>query len=52
MSIDTLFDEFPSEEEMSDIVMHVSTAVWGNELTFQDIENWLSNFKGEIFFYV
>lgn len=48
MSIDTLFDEFPSEEEMSDIVMHVSTAVWGNELTFQDIENWLSNFKGEI----
>lgn len=47
MDIDKLFDDFPSEEELVDIIRHTSTTVWESELVGKDIESWLSNFKGE-----
>lgn len=49
MDIDNEFDGFPSEEELLNIIMHTSTTVWESELVEKDIENWLSNFKGEVY---
>jgi hypothetical protein len=43
------FKDFPSEKDLMDIIMHTSSTVWGAELVNKDIENWLSNFKGEVF---
>lgn len=48
MEIDKLFQSFPSEEELIDIIRNTSTAVWESELVEKDIESWLSNFIGEI----
>lgn len=48
MDIDKLFDSFPREEELIDIIRHTSTTVWESELVGKDIESWLSNFKGEV----
>lgn len=48
MDIDKLFADFPSEEELIDIIRHTSTTVWESELVGKDIESWLSNFKGEV----
>ena len=47
MDIDKLFDNLPSEEELIDIIRHTSTTVWESDLIGKDIENWLSNFRGE-----
>src|SRR5882724_2807500 len=49
MDIEELFEGFPSEEELLNIIMHTSTTVWESELVEKDIENWLSNFKGEVY---
>lgn len=47
--MEKLFDGFPSEEELLNIIRHTSTTVWESELVERDIENWLSNFKGEVY---
>jgi hypothetical protein len=49
MAIEKLFEDFPSEEDLLNIIMHTSTIGWGGELVEKDIETWLSNFKGEVF---
>lgn len=48
MDIEKLFDGFPSEEELLNIIMHTSTTVWDSDLVGKDIVSWLSNFKGDI----
>lgn len=47
--IDRLFETFPSEDELMDEIMHISTTVWSSEIGKKDIERWLRNFKGEVF---
>jgi hypothetical protein len=49
MEIENLFESFPSEEELLNIIRHTSATVWDNELVEKDIESWLTNFKGEVF---
>jgi hypothetical protein len=49
MNIEKLFEDFPSEEELLDIIMNTSKNAWGNELVSNDINKWLNNFKGEVF---
>lgn len=44
-----ILNRFPSQEDLIKQIMHISATVWKHELTGQDIDNWLSNFKGEIF---
>jgi hypothetical protein len=39
----------PSEEDLKRQIMLTSAIVWKHELTEQEIEKWLSNFKGEVF---
>lgn len=48
MDREKLFDDFPTEENLMNIIMHTSTTVWESELVVKDIENWLGNFKGEV----
>lgn len=48
MIIEKLFKDFPSEEELLNIIMHTSTIGWDGELVERDIETWLSNFKGKV----
>jgi len=45
----SLDDSFPSEQELFKQIMLTNEAVWNNRLSKNDIENWLSNFKGEVF---
>lgn len=49
MDIDKLFGYFPSEEDLMNIIMNTSKTVWERELVEKDIENWLTNFKGEVY---
>jgi hypothetical protein len=49
MDIENLFESFPSEEELLNIIRHTSATVWDNELVEKDIESWLANFKGKVF---
>jgi len=49
MEIEKLFEDFPLEEDLLNIIMHTSTTVWQSELGEKDIENWLSNFTGDIY---
>jgi len=44
-----LFEEFPTEDDLLDIIRQTSTTVWKRELVIKDIEAWLDNFKGELF---
>jgi hypothetical protein len=44
-----IFDNFPSEAELMDVIRTTSTTVWKRELVVRDIENWLNNFNGEVF---
>jgi hypothetical protein len=46
---ESLFTDFPSEEELMSMIMHTSATVWEHQLVKKDIEKWLSNFKGELF---
>ncbi len=48
MSIDEIFEGFPSEEELMNIIMHTSSTAWENTLVEKDIENWLQNFQGDV----
>ena len=45
----TLFSVFPKEEHLFDIIHQTSKTVWKRELYKKDIEDWLGNFKGEVF---
>jgi len=49
MDLAKLFEDFPSEEELLNIIMHASTTVWESELVEKDIENWLNNFTGDVY---
>ncbi|MEX2410631.1 MAG: hypothetical protein WD607_04545 [Candidatus Paceibacterota bacterium] len=42
-------NDLPSEQDLKRQIMLTSAIVWKHELTEQEIENWLSNFKGEVF---
>jgi hypothetical protein len=42
-------DNFPTEEELLNIIMHTATTAWNNELYEQDIQSWLKNFVGEVY---
>lgn len=44
-----LLNELPSEDELKKQIMLTSTIAWKNNLTSNEIENWLENFKGEVF---
>lgn len=48
MTPQELFESFPSEESLIDMIRHTSATVWENSLVEKDIENWLGNFKGEV----
>jgi hypothetical protein len=48
MQLRTLFRDFPTEEELMDLIMHTSLTVWKNAFDRKDIENWLGNFQGEV----
>lgn len=48
MNLDNLFENFPTEEELFNIIMHTSTTVWNSELAGKDIVNWLGNFTGDV----
>lgn len=49
MDIEKLFEGFPLEEELLNIIMHTSNTVWESELVEKDIENWLGNFTGDVY---
>jgi hypothetical protein len=49
MDLDKLFGDFPTEDELFNIIMHTNTTVWNNELAEKDIISWLKNFTGEVF---
>jgi len=42
-------NDFPTEEELLNIIMHTATTAWNNDLFEKDIESWLGNFKGEVY---
>lgn len=42
-------NDLPAEQDLKRQIMLTSAIVWKHELTEQEIENWLSNFKGEVF---
>ncbi len=42
-------NDLPSEQDLKRQIMLTSEIVWQHELTDMDIENWLSNFKEEVF---
>jgi hypothetical protein len=46
--INTLFQNFPTEEELRDVIRRVSSTSIGSEFSARDIDNWLNNFKGEV----
>lgn len=48
-NIKTLFNNFPTEEDLRNIIRHASSTSIGSEFSAKDIENWLENFKGEVF---
>lgn len=48
MSLDEIFADFPSEEDLMNIIMHTSSTAWENTLVEKDIGTWLQNFKGEV----
>lgn len=39
----------PTEEELMNIIMYTSRTVWQYELVKTNLENWLNNFRGEVF---
>jgi hypothetical protein len=47
-NIDILFENFPAEEDLRNIIKHTSTTSLGSEFAEKDIDIWLDNFKGEI----
>jgi hypothetical protein len=47
-NIDNLFNNFPSEEELLNIIKHTSTTSLGSEFAEKDINVWLDNFTGEV----
>ena len=49
MSIEKLFEGFPSEEDILNVIMHTSNTAWESELVEKDIEKWLGNYKGNVF---
>jgi hypothetical protein len=49
MLVEESLQNFPTEKDLMDIIMHTSSTVWRNEVGESDIEHWLSNFKGEVF---
>jgi hypothetical protein len=49
ISVDEVLIDFPAEEDLMHIIMHTSSTVWGKEFEKNDIELWLSNFRGEVF---
>src|SRR5580658_8309513 len=44
-----ILDQFPSKDDLIKQIMHISATVWKNQLTGKDINNWLSNFTGQVF---
>jgi hypothetical protein len=48
MQVENLLDHFPTEEDLIRQIVLISAAVWKHGLTKKMIDNWLSNFKGEI----
>ena len=48
-NIKALFNNFPAEEDLQNIIRHASSTSIGSEFSAKDIENWLENFKGEVF---
>lgn len=49
MKLESELADFPSEDELMNMIMHTSSTVWDNELLKPDIERWLKNFTGEVF---
>jgi hypothetical protein len=47
-NIDNLFNNFPSEKELLNIIKYTSTTSLGSEFAEKDIKSWLENFKGEV----
>jgi hypothetical protein len=47
-NIEILFANFPSEENLQNIIMHAAATSIGTEFAAKDIDNWLDNFKGEV----
>jgi hypothetical protein len=47
-NIVNLFNDFPSEEELRNIIRHASSTSIGSEFVAKDIDKWLNNFKGEV----
>lgn len=41
--------ELPSENKLKDQIMLTSVNVWNHQISKQDIEEWLTNFKSEVF---
>ena len=50
-SLDLTLDDqpLPSEEELFNKLMLISDYAWKNNFRREDIEDWLSNFKGDVF---
>jgi len=48
-NIETLFKNFPTEDDLQNIIRHTSATSIGIEFTAKDIDSWLDNFKGEVF---
>jgi hypothetical protein len=49
ISLSKEFKNFPSEKTLTKIIMHTSASVWRNDLRQRHVEDWLGNFKGEVF---
>ena len=41
-------DNFLTEKELIDQIVHISATVWKHELTKKNITSWLNNFQGEV----
>lgn len=48
-TLEEIFSGFPTEKDMMRIIMHTSSSAWANDVEEGDIENWLKNYKGEVF---
>ncbi|EME3562592.1 hypothetical protein QRK69_002588, partial [Enterococcus faecium] len=44
-----IFDDFPSKENLVRILQKTIEKSWKNDMVERDIEEWLDNFKGEVF---
>jgi len=47
-NIEKLFENFPTEDDLQNIIRQASSTSIGSEFSAKDIDSWLDNFKGEV----